>query len=188
MVRLSREQTEAAGKTEGFAPGELDKLYNMIGLGALKFYLLRVEPKKTMIFDPKESISLTGFTATFIQYTHARICSILNKEHISLVPSHETFAAFAATQPLLPQEKELVLQLEQYPNVLSIAAAEYNPSELCNYSFQLSQCFNTFYDLHQIGRAENEEKKQLRLMAAVMTASVLRHAMGLLGIGLPEKM
>src|SRR6476620_11844989 len=79
MIRLAKEQTEEANKTEGFTQEELDALYNMVGLGALKFYLLRVEPRKKMIFDPKESIDLHGFTATFIQYAHARICSILRK-------------------------------------------------------------------------------------------------------------
>ena len=157
-------------------------------MGALKFYLLRVEPKKKMIFDPKESIDLHGFTATFIQYAHARICSILRKEQMPLVPDAAQFAGFKATEELQPLEKKLILHLEQYANVLSAAATEYNPSELCNYSFQLAQHFNSFYDVHSISKAESEEKKQLRIMIVVMAASVLRHAMGLLGITLPEKM
>ena len=188
MINLSKEQTEQAGKTEGFTPDELTKLYHTIGMGALKFYLLRVEPKKKMIFDPKESIDLHGFTATFIQYAHARICSILRKEQMPLVPDAAQFAGFKATEELQPLEKKLILHLEQYANVLSAAATEYNPSELCNYSFQLAQHFNSFYDVHSISKAESEEKKQLRIMIVVMAASVLRHAMGLLGITLPEKM
>ncbi len=188
MVGLSREQTEQSGKTEGFTPDELATLYNTIGMGALKFYLLRVEPKKKMIFDPKESIDLHGFTATFIQYAHARICSILRKENVPLVPEKSVFQAYSQSQELFPMEKKLLLHLEQYPDVLSAAATEFNPSELCNYSFHLAQLFNSFYDAHSISKAENEEKKQLRLMTVVMTASVMRHAMGLLGIKLPEKM
>ncbi len=188
MIRLSREQTEQSGKTEGFTAEELETLYETIGLGALKFYLLRVEPKKKMIFDPKESRDLHGFTATFIQYAHARICSILRKENIKLVPGTNELPALIVNEHILPLEKKMILQLEQYPSVLAAASDELNPSELCNYSFQLAQSFNSFYAELSIAKAENEEKKQLRLMMAVMTAMVLRHAMGLLGIRLPEKM
>jgi len=188
MISMSRQQTEEAGKTEGFTQEELDKLYYTIGMGALKFYLLRVDPKKKMIFDPKESIDLHGFTATFIQYAHARICSILRKEGLPLLPDNSTFASFALTQGITPAEKKLAVALEQYPTVLENAATEYNPSLLCNYCFALAQQFNSFYDEHSIGKAENEEKKQLRLMLIIMTAQTLRHALKLLGIALPEKM
>jgi arginyl-tRNA synthetase len=188
MVELAQKQTEEAGKTEGFSSDELSKLYEMIGLGALKFYLLRVDPKKRMIFDPKESIDLHGFTATFIQYAHARICSILRKENIPLLPDSTKFQSFHQTEVLTPAEKKLALMLEQYPTIVCDAATEYNPSLLCNYSFQLAQQFNSFYDIHSISKAENEEKKQLRLMLIIMTAQIMRHAMQLMGIKLPEKM
>ncbi len=188
MIALAREQTEQAGKTEGFSQEELDKLYETIGMGALKFYLLRVDPKKKMIFDPKESIDLHGFTATFIQYAHARICSILRKENVPLMPPNTRFQTFCCNEAILPAEKKLMLALEQYPSILENAAVEYNPSLLCNYSFLIAQLFNSFYDEHSISKAENEEKKHLRLMIIVMTAQVLRHAMHLLGIRLPEKM
>ncbi len=188
MIALSKEQTEQAGKTEGCTQEELHKLYETIGLGALKFYLLRVDPKKKMVFDPKESIDLHGFTATFIQYAHARICSILRKENISLLPNNTKFQTFCQTQPITPAEKRLVIALEQYPTILEDAANEYNTSLLCNYSFQLAQQFNSFYDEHSISKAENNEKKHLRLMLIIMTAQILRRSMSLLGIKLPEKM
>lgn len=188
MISMSRQQTEEAGKTEGFTQEELDKLYYTIGMGALKFYLLRVDPKKKMIFDPKESIDLHGFTATFIQYAHARICSILRKENMPLLPDSNTFASFVLTQDITPAEKKLAVSLEQYPTILENAATEYNPSLLCNYCFALAQQFNSFYDEHSISKAENEEKKQLRLMLIIMTAKTMRHALKLLGIALPEKM
>lgn len=188
MVNLAKEQTEQAGKTEGFSGTELEKLYETIGMGALKFYLLRVDPKKKMIFDPKESIDLHGFTATFIQYAHARICSILRKENMALLPGASAFQSLAPGTDLTRLEKEMILSCEQYPSILADAADTYNPSLLCNYSFQLAQLFNSFYDVHSISKAESEDKKQLRLMIVIHTAAILRHAMGLLGIRLPEKM
>ncbi len=188
MVRLAGEQTEQSGKTEGFTPEELSTLYETIGLGALKFYLLRVDPKKKMIFDPKESIDLHGFTATFIQYAHARICSILRKEHVPQQPDTNIFSGFRQTAELSLMERKIILALEEYTMILQDAANELNPSAVCNYCFQLAQLFNTFYADHSISKAESEEKKQLRLMIIIMTASVLRHGMNLLGIRLPEKM
>jgi arginyl-tRNA synthetase len=188
MIALAREQTELAGKTEGFSSEELEKLYETIGLGALKFYLLRVDPKKKMIFDPKESIDLHGFTATFIQYAYARICSILRKENVALIPDCTKFQSYDYSSPLLKLEKEMILALEQYPAILLEAGMEFNPSTICNYAFRLAQLFNTFYDAHSISKAENDEKKHLRLMIIIMTASILRHAMNLLGIRMPEKM
>ena len=182
MVHLAKEQTEEAGKTEGFTEAELEHLYNMVGLGALKFYLLRVEPKKKMIFDPKESIDLHGFTATFIQYAHARICSILSKNEIAYG------ALSIGKEPLLQMEKDLLLQIEQYPAILEQAGKEFNPSALCNYSFRIAQTFNSFYAQHSIKDAESEEKKQLRLKLATMTANTLQNAMNLLGIEVPNKM
>ncbi len=188
MIQLAKEQTEEAGKTEGFLQSELDALYDMIGLGALKFYLLRVDPKKKMIFDPKESIDLHGFTATFIQYAHARICSVLRKEQIALLPDRTQFQSFVLSGLIAPLEKELLITLEQYPSVTETAGIEFNPSLICNYAFRLAQHFNSFYDVHSIAHAENEEKKALRLMLVIMTAQVLRHSMQLMGIRLPEKM
>lgn len=188
MVALAKTQTEEAGKTEGFSQEELNALYEMIGLGALKFYLLRVDPKKKMIFNPKESIDLHGFTATFIQYAHARICSILKKEGYEKMPKNIRFQTFQLTNAFLSGEKKLVVMLEQYSNVLEEATKELNPSAICNYAFQLAQVFNSFYDQHSISQAESQEKKHLRLMLIIMTASILRHSMKLLGISLPDKM
>jgi arginyl-tRNA synthetase len=182
MVRLSKEQAEEAEKTKGFSEDELESLYNMVGLGALKFYLLRVEPRKKMIFDPKESIDLHGFTATFIQYAHARLCSALSKTEIAYGPLS------LGKEPLFELEKSILLQIEQYPAIIEQAAREHNPSAICNYVFRLAQTSNSFYVQHSITKAESEGKKQLRLMLATMTANTLQNAMALLGIEVPQKM
>lgn len=181
MIRLSKEQAEEAGKTEGFSPEELEHLYNMVGLGALKFYLLRVEPRKKMIFDPKESIDLHGFTATFIQYAYVRICSILRKNEMA-------YGNYTLSAALAPLEKTLLLKVEQYPSILSLAATEFNPSLICTYTFQLAQLFNSFFDKHNIAKAESEEKKQLRLMLITLLGNTMQNAMNLLGIEVPQKM
>jgi arginyl-tRNA synthetase len=188
MLALAKEKTLIAGKTESFTQEELEALYETIGLGALKFYLLRVEPKKKMIFNPEESIDLHGYTATFIQYAHARICSLLRREGIKSPTSDIGFQPAPMTAPLARLEKELVLALEQYPAVTDQAAKEYNPSAIANYCFRIAQLFNSFYDEHSISKAESEEKKRFRLMLVMLTAHILRHGMALLGIRLPEKM
>jgi len=184
MIQLAKEQTEAAGKTEGFTQAELDELYKTIGLGALKFYLLKVEPRKKMIFNPAESIDLHGFTATFIQYAHARICSILKKNE-----NWESNAnADLNLTMLAPLERNILLLLEQYPQIIDQAAKEYNPAALCNYVFKLAQAFNSFFDKHSIIRAESESIKVIRLMLAKMTATTIKNTMLLLGINVPERM
>lgn len=180
MIQMAKEQTEAAGKTEGFSEDELQKLYETIGLGALKFYLLRVDPKKKMIFDPKESIDLHGFTAAYIQYAHARICSILRKTGEA--------KTFELNDTLEPLERKLLLLLEQYPAEVAQAAKELNPSIICNYTFKLAQTFNSFFDKHSVANAENENKKNMRIYLAQFTANTIKHSMSLLGIEVPEKM
>ncbi|MES1159741.1 MAG: DALR anticodon-binding domain-containing protein, partial [Bacteroidota bacterium] len=174
-------KTKEQGKTEGFTPEELKELYEIIGIGGLKFFLLRVDPKKRMVFNPSESIDLHGYTATFIQYAYARIRSVFRKE------AGQSAAADADTT-LLPLEKKLVVTLEKYPVVLAQAVAEMNPSVVAAYAFELAKTFNSFYSEHSIANAETPGKKALRLQASRLTATVLQSAMGLLGIKMPERM
>ena len=148
----------------------------------MKFYLLRVDPKKTIVFNPEESIDFHGFTGPFIQYTHARIKSILRKNLLTTDDGRQT------TDGLLKLEKEVIVHLEQYPAALNDAGKEYNPSVIANYLFNLAKTFNSFYSEHSIANAENENKKQLRLQIAVMTSNVLKSGMQLLGIRVPERM
>jgi arginyl-tRNA synthetase len=181
MVNISKEHTQNLGKVKDFSEAELDELYDMIGLGALKFFLLRVDPKKKMIFNPEESIDFHGFTGPFIQYSHARIRSVLRKSSIE-----SDFNQYK--EPLLPAEKELLLLAEQYQNVLEQSAENLDPSTIATYLFNLAQTFNSFYAALSIANAENEEKKQLRLRISSLVATILSSGMQLLGIKVPEKM
>lgn len=180
MTDTARKHTEELGKVKDFEPAELEELYKTIGMGAMKFYLLRVDPKKKMIFNPEESIDFHGFTGPFVQYTHARIKSILRKEAVT-----NEAVDYSA---LLPLEKALLVALEQFEGILVQAAKELNPSALAIYVFNLAKSFNSFYTAHSIGNAESAEKKQLRLQLAVMVSNVLKTGMRLLGINVPERM
>jgi len=181
MVAVAAKKTEELGKVKDFSADELDSLHRMLGLGALKFYLLRVDPKKKMIFNPEESIDLHGFTGPFVQYTHARICSILRKEQPQA-------AVRAGDGTLLKLEKELIFLLEQFDTIMEQAAAEYNPSLIAIYVFQVAKTYNTFYAEHSVLKAESAEKKELRLRICMLTASVIRRGMNSLGIEVPERM
>ena len=179
MINISKEKTEALGKVSNFTQAQLTELYNTIGLGALKFFLLRVDPKKKMIFNPEESIDFHGFTGPFIQYTHARIKSILRKTGtaVSITPNE-----------LLPLEKQLAIELSSFPAMVNEAADNLDPSKLAIYAFNLAKLFNTFYAEHSISNAESEVKKQLRIQLGILTAATLQKAMSALGIAVPEQM
>jgi arginyl-tRNA synthetase len=181
MIAVAKQQTQERGKTEGFTEEELNELYDTIGIGAMKFYLLRVDPKKRMVFNPEESIDLHGFTAPFIQYTHARIRSVLRK----FTADNSTLTV---NSELLKLEKELIVSLERFETTIEQAATEMNPSLIAIYAFQLAQSFNSFYTEHSIANAETAEKKQLRLQIAALTATTLKNAMALLNIKVPERM
>jgi len=181
MVAIAGRHTEELGKVKDFTETELKELYDTLGIGALKFFLLRVDPKKRMIFNPEESIDFHGFTGPFVQYTHARIKSILRKE--KAVDSQQSKA-----NDLLKLEKGLIVKLEQYSTIVEQAATEHNPSVLAIYAFELAKMFNAFYTEHSVMNAESDEKKQLRLKLSEMTANVIASAMGLLGIKVPERM
>lgn len=180
MVRISAAHTEELGKVKDFNEQELQELYHMLGLGALKFFLLRVDPKKKMIFNPEESIDFHGFTGPFVQYTHARIRSILRKE----MPDDSA----SVSMSLLPLEKSLLLLLERFSTVIEQSVAEHNPSLIAIYVFELAKMFNSFYTEHSVTNAESMDKKQLRLRLCRMTANVIQAGMALLGISVPERM
>jgi len=179
MIEISKQKTEALGKVTEFTPEQLSELYHTIGLGALKFFLLRVDPKKKMIFNPEESIDFHGFTGPFIQYTHARIKSILRKTGTSVTLS---------SNELLPLEKQLAIELSLFPAIINEAADTLDPSKIAIYTFNLAKLFNTFYAELSIANADSEIKKQLRIKIGILTAATLQKAMHCLGIAVPEQM
>jgi arginyl-tRNA synthetase len=183
MIDIAKQKTEELGKVKDFTEQELETLYHTIGLGALKFFLLRVDPKKKMIFNPEESIDFHGFTGPFIQYTHARIKSILRKAN-----AQDTAISSLPATPLLPLEKEVTIQLEQFNSMLEDAAAAFDPSKVAIFIFNLAKTFNALYAEHSITGAETEEKKILRLQLASLTAQTLKKGMAVLGIPVPERM
>jgi len=186
MILTAERHTEELGKVKEFSEEELQTLYEILGLGAMKFYLLRVDPKKRIIFNPEESIDFHGFTGSFVQYAFARIQSVLRKVTGNRLPI--TDYRLPLTGSLLPLERELILILEQYSNIIEQAAEELNPSVIALYVFHLAKTFNSFYAEHSIANAEDEEKKNLRICIAEMTANVIASGMQLLGIAMPERM
>jgi arginyl-tRNA synthetase len=180
MERVAQQKTEELGKVKDFTEAELKELYKTLSLGALKYYLLRVDPKKKMIFNPEESIDFHGHTGPFIQYTHARIKSILRKEKAQVTHIEDS--------SLLKLEKELLIELENYTSVIEQACKEHDPSHIANYVYNLAKTFNSFYTEHSVMNAETAVKKQLRLLICEFTANVIGSAMQLLGIRVPERM
>ncbi|WP_298716942.1 arginine--tRNA ligase [Chitinophaga sp.] len=192
MVSTAAKYTEELGKVKDFSEEELRDLYETIGLGAMKFFLLKVDPKKKMVFNPEESIDIHGFTGPFIQYSHARIRSILREFSAEDLSS---LAAYRHTGSLLPMEKELIKINEQFGEVLAEAGRELSPSVIANYAFLLAQTFNSFYAKKESGKyiysvrdAESEDKRKLRLQIASLTANTIRQSMKFLGIRVPERM
>lgn len=189
LKKVAKEKTEELGKVKDFNPGELLELYDTIALGALKFFLLRVDPKKRMVFNPEESIDFHGFTGPFVQYTHARIKSILRKEQATANAQPATSNTPDGTQQsLLPKEKEMLVLLEQYGATVEQALQEHNPSLLATYIFNVAKTYNSFVTDLRVLNAESEEKKQLRLRISELTANTIASAMSLMGIRVPERM
>ena len=181
MQETAKEKTEALGKVDHFEAAEKENLYRMIGMGALKYFLLKVEPKKRLLFDPNESIDFQGNTGPFIQYTHARIKSVLAKADFKNAPVQ-------FDGQLGETELDLLQILNRYPETLKSAARDYNPAAIANYSYDLAKSYNKFYQTESILKVEEEQIKEFRLQLSFHTATTLHKAMMLLGIEMPERM
>ena len=183
MVRTAREMSDELGKLDDCTEDEAAAISRMVGLGALKYFILKVDPKKTMLFDPRESIDFNGNTGPFIQYTHARIRSVLRKAQEAGIACGEASAA-----AYLPEEVALVKQLADYPNVVKAAAENFAPSIVAAYAYELAKQYNAYYHDHSILREEDAAVRAMRLRLSEQVARVIRLAMRLLGIDVPERM
>lgn len=180
MANTAREISQELGKLEGYSAAEKEELYKIIGLGALKYFILKVDPKKRILFDPQASVDFQGNTGPFVQYTYARIQSILRKA---------TFDYSAKVSvDLHEKEKELIKQLALYPEVIQQAAKNYSPAVIANYTYDLVKEFNSFYQNVSILGEENQDKKVFRVQLSKKVADTIKSAFALLGIQVPERM
>lgn len=186
MIAEAEKQTRELGKIEGLSAQESGELFQMIGLGALKFFLLKVDPKKRMLFDPNESIQLQGFTGPFVQYTHARIRAILRKaESMNIVVTDDELKKVSTLEPA---EREVVQVLSRYESKLKEAAKDYSPAVIANYVYELAREYNQFYQSIPIFNESDPAKLKLRIALSKGAADTIRKGMGLLGITVPERM
>jgi arginyl-tRNA synthetase len=185
MYATAKQTTEELGKVEGFTDEEKQNLFETIGMGALKYFILKVDPKKNMLFNPEESIDFNGNTGPFIQYTHARICSILRKaEEKNLDKS--TYDA--SKIELQSKEKILIRTLYAFPQTVKQAANEMSPAQIANYVYDLAREFNQFYHEYSVLNEPDPDISRFRLDLSRLTAQVIKTSMGLLGIDVPERM
>lgn len=182
MLETAKTRTEELGKTEGLGEEEKASLYNIIGMGALKYFLLKVDPKKRLLFDPNESVDFQGHTGPFIQYTHARIKSVLRKA------AYDSSLTLGNPTELSVYEQELVQALSRYPEILEASAQEYSPAQLANYAYEIAKLYNKFYHEESILKAEDDTVKHFRLHLSAVAARIISESMRLLGIPVPERM
>jgi len=186
MVEEAEKQTRELGKVEEIDEKNAKDLFEMIGIGALKYFLLKVDPKKRMMFDPTESIQLQGHTGPFIQYTHARIKALLRKaDTMSLNITEKDLASATSIEQT---ERDVLFTISQYPQKLAEAAREYAPSVIANYAYELAKGYNQFYQSIPIFAETDATKLKLRIAFSQVVADLLKKSMGLLGIRVPEKM
>src|SRR5690606_14394616 len=182
MVETAQSRTEELGKVEGFSEDEKNKLYYDIGMGALKYFLLKVEPQKRLLFDPKESIDFQGHTGPFIQYTHARIKSLLTKGN------YQTHVGIQQPASLKPSELDLIQMLDQFPTIIENSAKAFSPAQLANFIYELAKAYNKFYHEESILKSDDKVEKEFRLKLSSSTAFIIERGMKLLGITVPERM
>jgi arginyl-tRNA synthetase len=179
MEKTAEEMSAEHGKKDELTPDEQKHLYHILALGALKYFILKVDPTKNMLFNPAESIDFNGNTGPFIQYTHARIRSIVRKAEISAVPMATT---------LNDKERAVVKILHSLPDTIRQAAAAYSPAMVANYAYDLAKAFNSFYQDTPILREEDPQLKAFRVQLCAFVANALKNTMNILGIEVPERM
>lgn len=186
MVQVAREMAQELGKLDALSDEEAEKVYEMIALGALKYFILKVDPKKNMLFNPEESIDFNGNTGPFIQYTHARIKSVLRKAEQKDILLRESLGDYSGT--LTVKEKELIKRVSLFPNTVRDAGNNYSPALIANYCYELAKEYNQFYHDHPILSEKNNFVRDLRLLLSAVVGKIIRDGMSLLGIQVPERM
>ena len=185
MIKTARDMSRELGKLEGYSDEEAEQVYRMIALGALKYFILKVDPRKTMTFNPRESIDFNGNTGPFIQYTHARIQSIFRK-------AEEKGIVWKGAAPsgleLNEKENNLIRTIANFGNVVSEASAMYSPALVANYMYELAKEYNQFYHDSPILFEENEPLREMRLTLCKVVGNIIRKSMWLLGADVPDRM
>ncbi len=184
MISSAREISQEAGKLDGCSEQEITQITTTVGMGALKYFILKVDPKKTMLFDPKESIDFNGNTGPFIQYTHARICSIMRKASEASI---ETLAG-VESNTLSADEMTLIKMIADYPSTVKAAGESFAPSIIGSYVYELAKEFNGYYHDHSILKEQDESLRNLRLQLAEQVRRIIKSGMALMGIDVPERM
>ena len=185
MIKDARQTSDELGKFKDMSEEERNEIARIVGLGALKYFILKVDARKNMLFNPEESIDFNGNTGPFIQYTYARIRSILRKAQAEGI---NIPATLAGTMPLNEKEIELIQKLNEFGAAVEQAGKDYSPSGIANYCYELTKEFNQFYHDYSILNAESEAEKITRLVLAANVAKILKNGMALLGIEVPERM
>jgi len=180
MEHTARQMSEELGKLDEYGEEEKNRIYRQVGMGALKYFILKVDARKNMTFDPRESVDFNGNTGPFIQYTYARIRSLIRKG--------EKITKRAGDTPLIDKEIALIRMMYNYPEIIREAADSHNPSLVANFLYELAKEFNQYYHDHSILSAEKEELIQLRLLLVEVIGQVIDSGMELLGIEMPERM
>jgi arginyl-tRNA synthetase len=180
MIETAEQHTRELGKIDDLTPAQADELFKTLAMGALKYFILKVNPRKRVIFNPKESIDFQGNTGPFIQYAHARIQSLLRKQVVDFAPLNNI--------TLKESEKELLKELHKFPAKIEEGATSYDISEIANYAYELAKTYNKFYASEPILSANSETEKQFRLQLSAFTAQTLKTCLKLMGIAAPEKM
>jgi arginyl-tRNA synthetase len=184
MTITAKTISEELGKLEGYSAGEKDELYEIIGLGALKYYILKVDPKKRILFNPEESVDFQGNTGPFIQYTYARIQSILRKAEFDLSEGYKAPEIYK----LHEKEKELIKQIQLFPEIIQLAAQNHSPALVANFTYDLVKEFNSFYQNVTILGTTEETEKRFRVQLSKTVGDIIKTSFGLLGIKVPERM
>ncbi len=185
MIDTARQTSEELGKINDFTGDEATKLFKMIGLGALKYFILKVDPKKTMLFNPQESIDFNGNTGPFVQYTHARIRSVIRKAEEAGI---EQYIVGEENIKLSEKEQNLIKLVFEYPNIIAEAGNNFSPAIIANYIYELAKEYNQFYHDHSILKEDNIDIQKFRLSISTKTADIIKSGAALLGMEVPEKM